>query len=246
MPYTNRMFNSLIPLRASLSVCAVLLGFMMSSCSDSQPEHQPPSPEEARGSAHPALKAKVTSPLPRPAPAPAGAQKPAAAPATAPATAEYKAGEEFAVMGLKAKPPQGWLRQKPANRMRKAQFKLPRAEDDQYDGELTVIPAFGGMEANLQRWRAQFKEGPEPLINNRKVSGMDVSIVQIDGTYLYKARPMDPGETAQERPDYRVLAAIVQAPKGQVFFKSFGPRSTMEKWQEGVTDMVDSFRPAQE
>jgi len=242
MPFKNRIFNILIPLRATLSVCAVFLGLIVSSCSDSGLQHQPPSPEEARGSAHPALKAKVTTPLPRPAAAPAGAQKPA----TAPATAEYKNGEEFEVMGLKAKPPQGWLRQKPANRMRKAQFKLPRADSDEYDGELTVIPAFGGMEANLQRWRAQFKEGPEPLINNRKVSGMDVSIVQIDGTYLYKARPMDPGETAQERPDYRVLAAIVQAPGGQVFFKSFGPRSTMEKWQEAFTDMVDSFGPARE
>ena len=227
----------LIPLRA---LSALSLALLVSSCSDPGQQHQPASDEQARGSAHPALKEKVTTPLPVPAPAVAGK------PASAPAAAEYKAGEEFEVMGMKVKPPEGWSRQKPANRMRKAQFKLPRAENDQHDGELTVIPAFGGMEANLQRWRAQFKEGPEPLINNRKVSGLDVSIVQIDGTYLYKARPMDPAETAQERSDYRVLAAIVQAPGGQLFFKSFGPRSTMEKWQEAFTDMVDSFRPAQE
>ena len=242
MPLSKKLFNILIPRRATFGVCLALLGLFVSSCSDSRQQHEPPSPEEARGSAHPALKEKVTTPLPDPVPAGTGAGKPA----PAPAAAKYKDGEEFEVMGLKARPPEGWLRQKPANRMRKAQFKLPRADNDEYDGELTVIPAFGGMEANLQRWRAQFKEGPEPLINNRKVSGMDVSIVQIDGTYLYKARPMDPGETAQERPDYRVLAAIVQAPGGQVFFKSFGPRSTMEKWQEGFTDMVDSFRPARE
>jgi hypothetical protein len=102
------------------------------------------------------------------------------------------------------------------------------------------------MDANLQRWKQQFKEVPEPLINKRKVAGMEVSIVQLDGTYMYKARPMDPAETAQPRPDYRVLAAVVQAPGGQVFFKSFGPRATMEKWQEAFTDMVDSFAPAQE
>jgi hypothetical protein len=242
MPLSKKTSNSLILLRAGSALCLALLGLFVSSCSDSRPEHQAPSSEQARGSAHPALKAKVTTPLPVPAPAPAGAPKPAAAPAAA----DYKAGEEFEVMKMKVKPPEGWLRQKPANRMRKAQFKLPRAEGDEHDGELTVIPAFGGMEANLQRWRAQFKEGPQPLINNRKVSGLDVSIVQIDGTYLYKARPMDPAETAQERPDYRVLAAIVQAPGGQLFFKSFGPRSTMEKWQEAFTDMVDSFKPAQE
>ena len=40
--------------------------------------------------------------------------------------------------------------------------------------------------------------------------------------------------------------AIVQVPGGQRVFKAFGPRSAMEKWQEAFTDMVDSFKPAQE
>ena len=238
MKFSTRFIDIVVSIRASLVPSLLLLAVVFSGCSDSRPQHEEPTPEEARGSAHPALKAQIPAPAPAPAAEPAAGGEPAASP--------WKPGEAFVVMGLKVKAPEGWLRQKPANRMRKAQFKLPHAENDTFDGELTVIPAFGGMDANLQRWKQQFKEVPEPLINKREVSGMEVSIVQLDGTYLYKARPMDPAETVQPRPDYRVLAAVVQAPGGQVFFKSFGPRATMEKWQEAFTDMVDSFAPAQE
>ena len=237
MKFSTRFIDILVSVRVSLVTAMLLLVVVFPGCSDSRPQHEVPTPEEARGSAHPALKAQIPAPAPAAA-APAAGGEPAASP--------WKPGEAFVVMGLKVKAPEGWLRQKPANRMRKAQFKLPHAENDTFDGELTVIPAFGGMDANLQRWKQQFKEVPEPLINKRKVAGMEVSIVQLDGTYMYKARPMDPAETAQPRPDYRVLAAVVQAPGGQVFFKSFGPRATMEKWQEAFTDMVDSFAPAQE
>ena len=238
MKFSTRFIDIVVSIRASLVPSLLLLVVAFSGCSDSRPQHEEPTPEEARGSAHPALKAQIPAPAPAPAAEPAAGGEPAAS--------SWKPGEAFVVMGLKVKAPEGWLRQKPANRMRKAQFKLPHAENDTFDGELTVIPAFGGMDANLQRWKQQFKEVPEPLINKREVSGMEVSIVQLDGTYLYKARPMDPAETVQPRPDYRVLAAVVQAPGGQVFFKSFGPRATMEKWQEAFTDMVDSFAPAQE
>ena len=238
MKFSTRFIDIVVSIRASLVPSLLLLVVAFSGCSDSRPQHEEPTPEEARGSAHPALKAQIPAPAPAPAAEPATGGEPASSP--------WKPGEAFVVMGLKVKAPEGWLRQKPANRMRKAQFKLPHAENDTFDGELTVIPAFGGMDANIQRWKQQFKEVPEPLINKREVSGMEVSIVQLDGTYLYKARPMDPAETVQPRPDYRVLAAVVQAPGGQVFFKSFGPRATMEKWQEAFTDMVDSFAPAQE
>ena len=235
MPFSTGPCGSLISVRLC---CPLLLAVLLPGCSDSGGRHEKPTVEEARGSAHPALDAKISSPPP--------SSGSAAAPPVAggaDAGTQWKPGEAFEVMGMRVKAPEGWVRQKPANRMRKAQFKLPHADNDTHDGELTVIPAFGGMEANLQRWKQQFKEVPEPLINNREVAGMKVSIVQLDGTYLYKARPMDPSETVQPRPDYRVLAAVVQAPEGQVFFKSFGPRTTMEKWQEAFTDMVDSFTP---
>jgi hypothetical protein len=242
MKLPSNVLTHSISVRTFLAACLALPLIFPVGCSDSGPPIKEPTAEETRGSAHPALKAKVPAPAPVAPPAPA----PAATAGGETAESPWKPGEAFVVMGLKAKAPEGWVRQKPANRMRKAQFKLPHAENDTFDGELTVIPAFGGMEANLQRWKQQFKEAPEPLITKRKVAGMEVVIVQLDGTYMYKARPMDPNEAGQARPDYRVLAAVVQAPGGQVFFKSFGPRSTMEKWQEAFTDMVESFVPAQE
>ncbi|MEC9349327.1 MAG: hypothetical protein VX387_06345, partial [Planctomycetota bacterium] len=169
MKFSTRFIDIVVSIRASLVPSLLLLVVVFSGCSDSRPQHEEPTPEEARGSAHPALKAEIPAPAPAPAVEPAAGGEPAASP--------WKPGEAFVVMGLKAKAPEGWLRQKPANRMRKAQFKLPHAANDTFDGELTVIPAFGGMDANVQRWKQQFKEAPEPLITTRKVAGMDVAIV---------------------------------------------------------------------
>lgn len=152
-------------------------------------------------------------------------------------------GLAIEVAGLQVKAPEGWVREKPNNPFRMAQFRLPRVEGDSYDGEFTVSVAQGSIEDNVERWRGQFEGTPGAKSRARDANGLSVTIVEIDGTFLYKAAPMAPGP-ASPRPDYRMLVAIVQAPGGQTFFKGWGPKATMEKWQPGFEQMVNTLTAA--
>src|SRR5262245_50726457 len=58
-------------------------------------------------------------------------------------------------------PQPGWIVEKPANTMRKAQYSLPRADGDSEDASL-IVHYFGGQggsrEDNLRRWAGQFEQ----------------------------------------------------------------------------------------
>ena len=76
MKFSTRFIDVLVSIRASLVTSMLLLVVVFSGCSDSRSQHEEPTPEEARGSAHPALKAPIPAPA---AAAPAAAAARAAA-----------------------------------------------------------------------------------------------------------------------------------------------------------------------
>jgi hypothetical protein len=82
----------------------------------------------------------------------------------------------------------------------------------------------GGVDDNVQRWVRQFKERPDPRREEQTVAGVKVTRVDIEGTYL------NPGgglmQSRGEKPGYRLLGAIVEAPGGNVFFKLTAPGAT--------------------
>jgi len=216
-------------------------------CDSGSPAH-PTSADELVGSAHPALgETVVASPKARPVstdPHDHGGGVPAGHPpldggssGTKPVAGgkTWPPGEAFQVSGMTVKPPEGWVRETPSSGMRAAQFRLPRADGDPFDGELTVIAAGGDKSSNITRWRGQFQEKPEAKVAERKVNGIDVTIVELEGTFLEKGEP---------RSNYRALMAIVQAPARQTFFKAFGPAATIARWEAGFNEMVDSLQPA--
>src|SRR5579872_5132659 len=70
-----------------------------------------------------------------------------------PKTRTVKAGE------IKLKVPESWKQQPPTNKLRLAQFTVPKAPGDAEDGEFVVFffgGATGGTDANVQRWINQF------------------------------------------------------------------------------------------
>jgi gluconolactonase len=76
-----------------------------------------------------------------------------------------------------------------------------------------------------------------------KVAGHDVTLVDIPGTY--KDSPGGPfaGGKTIERPEYRMLAAIVEGPGGSYFLKFYGPASTVETHADGFRKMIESMVP---
>src|SRR5262249_35124133 len=72
-------------------------------------------------------------------------------------SAQDKKDRTFVIDGLKSQVPDDWVVEKPANRLRYLQFRLPKVEGDAVDAELVVSKAIGGSpEANVKRWKDQF------------------------------------------------------------------------------------------
>ena len=142
--------------------------------------------------------------------------------------------EALAGVGLEAVVPPGWVEQ-PSREGRMATFRLPRVSGDSEDGELSVSMAGGSVDANVERWRGQFAGKPEAAQSVKDVSGFPVTFVELEGTYS--------GMGGSPRPGTRLAGAIVQMPGGQsLFFKAWGPATTMAKWKPSLESLVESFR----
>jgi hypothetical protein len=129
-----------------------------------------------------------------------------------------------------------------ARPMRVATYTVPAAEGDSEAGECAVFyfgPGQGGdVSSNVDRWVAQFENAGQPEKTTMQVSGMNVTRVQISGTYLAPGGAMM--ESQGKKLNYRLLGAIVESPEGSVFFKFTGPQKTVEAAEAGFDAMIQS------
>lgn len=183
--------------------------------------------------------APATTPAPASTPAPGPApmtSHPSVPAAPAAATAAGTAGVEWTI-------PQGWTAQ-PDRPMRLATYSIPAAGGDSEGAECAVFyfgtGQGGNVRANIDRWIGQFKTESKPQESSRTVNGVQVTTVIVDGTYLAPGGPMM--QSQGEKPGYRLLGTIVEAPEGPVFFKTTGPKATVEAAEKDVTALVDSIR----
>jgi hypothetical protein len=124
--------------------------------------------------------------------------------------------------------PAAWTERKAASQMRVAEFVVPKAPGDAEDAEL-IVYYFGGtggsVEANLQRWTSQFQSAKEPIRTTAAVNGLQLTSLDISGTYVAEVRP---GSTERHnKPGFRMRATVVQTPKGPYFVKLTGPAPTI-------------------
>jgi len=159
----------------------------------------------------------------------AGPKKPAK-------TQEIKAGT------LALSVPGGWQQTQPSSSMRAAQCRIPAAKGDTEDGEFVVFffgaGGGGGVNANIERWVAQFEPGGRTveLVKGTSPKG-DYVFATISGTYNM---PVGPAMNGQSKPvaNAQVLAAIVNTPDGPYFLKAWGGKKTMAS---AATDLRKSF-----
>ena len=175
-------------------------------------------------------------------PAPgAGATTPAPAVPSSPARPGALA-EKLAGHGLSVQVPAGWVEEGGSRPMRLATLKLPRVEGDPEDGELSVSVVGGGLEQNVERWRGQFQEKPQPVLEKKDVNGLKVTRVEMDGSFSagMMAQPVPP------KPGTKLIGLIVEVPGSQelIFFKAWGPKATMERWKPSFEELAQSFRKA--
>jgi hypothetical protein len=127
--------------------------------------------------------------------------------------------------------------------MRAAEYTVPHAPKDSDDGECSVITfgagKGGGVEDNIKRWEGQIQSPSSPPVRaTRVVGGMNVTRVEVAGTYTSMQMPGAPASTPHT--GWRLVGTIVEAPSGSWFFKMTGPDATVKAAAKEFDAMIDS------
>jgi hypothetical protein len=130
--------------------------------------------------------------------------------------------------------------------MRAAEWIVPRAPGDTGDAECIAITfgagKGGSVEDNVNRWVKQFDpQTSPPELKTLTVHGMNVTRVEVAGTYTAMEMPGAP--PTPPLASWRLLGAIVEAPRGTWFFKLTGPDATVKAAAHEMDAFVDSMRP---
>jgi hypothetical protein len=158
-------------------------------------------------------------------------------------------GTPVTIDGLTSSVPTAW-KELPPTQMRFKQFTVPRVEPDKTDAELVVFffgPGGGGdVQANLDRWKGMFVPPEGKTIDavsktqTFKVSGVEVTTVDVRGTYKYKPAPMAPNE--ELRPGHRMIAVVFASPQGPYFMRFVGPEKTIDKNKKDFDKFLKGFK----
>jgi len=150
---------------------------------------------------------------------------------------------------LKFTVPPGWIEEERTSSMRIAQYRLPKAEGDTEDGSV-VLYYFGqgqggSTAANIERGVGQMKQaegGSSKAIAREEsfdLNGLKVTTVDVAGTYVAETTPGS--GTFENKPGYRLRAAVVETPNGPYFLKLVGPEKTVARWNESFLRFLKSF-----
>ncbi len=145
-----------------------------------------------------------------------------------------------------------WKKVKPRSNMLEFEIKVPKIEGDSKDGRLTIMGAGGSIEQNIDRWKGQFTQSDgssttdHTKVENKEINGQKVTMVDITGTYIDMPGGPFAGGQKIERPDYRMLAAIIQTKAdGNYFVKLYGPAKTIGKNEKKFKAMIESVNVAE-
>lgn len=134
--------------------------------------------------------------------------------------------------------PSRWVKSPNASPMRIATYRVPHAEGDAEDAELSVVRAGGDTDANIARWLGQFDEVGRKSAKRteRVVAGLQVVVVEVQGAYV--------GMGTEPRPGFAMLSAIVDTGTTKHFFKMTGPAKSVLGARAEFDALVDSIKPS--
>jgi len=166
---------------------------------------------------------------------------------TGPGSAAEMGSTPTQAAGIAWTVPTGW-EAGPARQMRVATYGIHAIAGDPEDAECAVYffgtGQGGTVDANLKRWAGQFtlpdgqSAASSDKMETRTIAGLKVSTLTASGTYLGAG-----GMTSQEevkKPNYRMRAAIIEAPQGLVFFKLTGPVNTVASLESDFSSLLAS------
>jgi hypothetical protein len=139
--------------------------------------------------------------------------------------------------------PKRWIAEL-AQGMRLASYIVPAPHEGGENAQCAVYyfgpGQGGGVDANLERWIAEFQTPGSPKRSTREIHGMHMSQVEVTG--VYTAHAGAPGEDTGGKRGWTLLGAIVEGPAGAVFFKLTGPGPTVAAASKEFDGMLASLR----
>lgn len=237
-------------LRRLTSAATLVAVASLAACGEA-PAPKPPAPivpaapsvdaQAGAGSAKPSIPASAQAPA---------ASTPAAAANAGVDTSKWRTSTSaddataLEVAGFRAPKPAAWVWTKPSMQFRTLQYAIPGEGDSTLGGELIVsvfVAGDGGpIDANIVRWKNQFRAGdapPEPVLSSKEVGPLKVQFVELAGDFMAMGAPAP-------KKDFLQIAAIVQAEGRNVFFRLVGPKATIEANREAFMKMIDGLMPA--
>jgi hypothetical protein len=146
--------------------------------------------------------------------------------------------------------PDGWIAETPSSRMRKAQFRVPGESGTAADDASLVVFKFGGggggVEANVERWIAQFEQPDGSATKDAMdratldANGLEAHLVDIPGIYVAETTPGS-GERVRHQ-NWRLVGAVLIDGDDGWFLKLVGPDATIARWRESFVAYVESAR----
>jgi hypothetical protein len=163
------------------------------------------------------------------------------APATGNDAARIPVVESATNPGLEWTVPPTWKNQGPTS-MRLATYVVsgPNKTEAQCAVYYFGIGQGGSVDANLQRWQGEFKDAVAAKIDHFEANGVAVSRMRAEGTYLAHVGMMGQGSET-EMPNWAMLGAIAEGPRGSVFFKFTGPAVVMNGASADFERMLKSL-----
>lgn len=98
----------------------------------------------------------------------------------------------------------------------------------------------GGTDANIERWIGEFEHAADPVRRHFEVRGLQVSRVEVTGTYRAHADPAQGDAGASS--GWTLFGAIVEGPNGSLFFKLTGPSRTAARAAKEFDGLLASLR----
>ena len=117
--------------------------------------------------------------------------------------------------------------------------------DDAEDAELIIFKGLGGSAAaNIDRWKKTFgaEDQAKAKVTDFEAAGGKGQLLDITGTYQFKARPFDPNAKTEEKKGYAMVALHWEGPNNVYHFRLTGPAKTVEKNRQAFMDWLKSFK----
>ncbi|MCA9160049.1 MAG: hypothetical protein KDA72_17065 [Planctomycetales bacterium] len=169
----------------------------------------------------------------------------------APSRAQDATKIELADGKIEMAAPADWKKIEPKSRIVTYEFSAPAdAKEGDEKARITIMPAGGSVEENIQRWYGQFEQPDgkatkaKATIEKFDVDGLTVHWVDIPGSFKDSmgGGPFSGGKTVL-RKDYRMLGAIIiTKDQGQYFIKMTGHKDVVAALADGFKKSLKELK----